>query len=386
MLENVLFITHHGLVGKGGGVYATRAFLTAFASITQSLTVLHPIDQNNNITIKWLPDNVKHIPVDDNSCKIAKFFHLLFGKVHRYHDVFNIIKPQDYDLIVFDNSRCSFGLIDKAHEYGVKTIVIHHNYEVEYNKDNSLWYIRPILLYWTKRYERDAICKGDLNLTLTKQDKVLLAKAYSCTNTYRIKVLGCFEYENTTPVNDIKIYKCDKPYHFVISGNLSAMQTEDSLIPWIVNYFEILMKVCPNAQLTIAGKNPSHRITKICAEKGISLIPNPDNMDDVIRMGSVYICPISKGGGIKLRVMDGLRNGLPVLCHSVSERGYDVFKEGGYLISYHDAQSFEYSLLQIISCQYDRKEIIKKYEDNFSLDSGIARLKNLLFLNGVLSI
>ena len=96
------------------------------------------------------------------------------------------------------------------------------------------------------------------------------------------------------------------------------------------------MESLPNgSEVIISGRNPDQRIIDTCSKiSNVRLIPNPKDMSDIIRMADIYICPTRLGGGLKLRIMDGLRLGLPIITHSCSARGYDVFKNTGFFYSF----------------------------------------------------
>lgn len=366
-----LFITHHYLDGFGGGSFASKAFVNAFAEIFHDVTLLFPIKNQDKSTD--LSDNIRKIPVTYNIPKWEKFVHLLLGRTHRYYKAFQeIITKETFDYVVFDNSCVSFGLIDLAHKHKAKVITIHHNYEYEYKRDSSNKLLKPINLYWVKKYEKESLQKSDLNLTLTQQDKLLFQENYHLSGD-NIKVLGCFEYKD----KDYHYTNHSNPYSFVITGNLSAKQTEDSLIPWLKEYYPILQNTLPPHQLTIAGKKPGTEIKSLCKDLGIELIDTPPSMDEILNNARYYICPTALGGGIKLRIMDGLSHGLPVVTHKVSARGYDAFIDK-FVFEYHDKHTFHEALLKMISKEYTNRDIINKYEAFFSFKAGCKRLQDIL--------
>ena len=167
----------------------------------------------------------------------------------------------------------------------------------------------------------------------------------------------------------------DSKNRFVITGNLSAMQTEHSLLKWLKDYYPILKDCFPSSSLTIAGKNPSQAIQKQCSNLGIRLISSPESMDDVLQDADFYICPTEWGGGLKLRVMDGLRWGLPVVTHKVSARGYDLFEEKGILLSYSNKIEFKNALLTFSEMNIDKQKVIDMYQNIFSFAAGVKRGK-----------
>lgn len=374
----VLIVTHHYLHGVGGGVFASRAYINAIAEIADSVTLMYPYKMNYDA--EDISAKIKKIPVEYNKPQIIKALDVIRGKSHRYYSVFDTVLSSDnYDLVVFDNSKASFKLIDRAHRYGAKVVTIHHNCELEYNRDNCIGVLRPFVMFWTRKYECEAIQKSDLSLTLTKQDKKLLADIYNNSITNNIEVIGVFEYKRRKDyINNV-----NKGYHgrdikFIITGTLNSVQTENSLLPWLRTYYPILKDVIPNSNLLIAGKSPSTKIQEACKLLNIELVPSPQSMQPFLDEADVYICPTALGGGLKLRIMDGLKNGLPILTHSVSARGYDPFGELGFLFQYNDEITFRKAVVKIASSSFDKQAIMQTYKNIFSFDSGLDTMKDLL--------
>lgn len=375
----ILIATLHYLSGVGGGVFASRAYINAFAAIfPNNVTLLYP--SKPGYEISGIDKSVKLIPVQNTKSKISKGIDQICGNISLFTDVFKkIIQNKDFDIVVFDNSKCSYRLIDICHKAGIKVITIHHNYEIEYSRDNISGPLRPIQLYWIAKCERDAIRKSDLNLTLTEADRILLANAYNNGNSDNFNVIGTFESRDKERpiIEDVKKSEIKK---FIITGNLSAKQTEDSLIPWIQAYYPILNEEFPESTLTLAGKNPGQKLLSIAKDNGIIVIPNPESMDPILKDADIYICPTDKGGGLKLRVMDGLRFGLPVICHKVSARGYEQFEANKSLLSYEDIKSFRKSCQNLKSLNIDKSSTQNLFTKLMGFSAGVERLEKAINL------
>lgn len=372
--SKVLFITHHYLHGNGGGCFASRAYINAFASLFDHMTLLYPYMEG--MESQYINPKVKQIPVAYDKQKIFKLLDLLIGRVHRYTNIRKRIGNKKFDLVVFDTSLVSFGLIDYFKRQGSKTIVIHHNYQYEYFKDNTKFPLSIPTLYWCKRYERGAVCKADLNLTLTNQDIDLLKNHYD-NGKAKFAKLGVFEYKENE--HTIKQHETNDSPVFAITGSLNSYQTYESLYHWMTEYFPIFREYFPDSELMIAGRNPGEKLRKMVSrDSNVKVIPNPESMDEILDCADFYICPTELGGGLKLRIMDGLSHGLPVLTHKVSARGYDEFKEKGYLFSYGDKKSFKDGLDKIKMAHFDRQDIQSYYNSIFSFEAGVERLRNVL--------
>ena len=250
-----------------------------------------------------------------------------------------------------------------------------------------LW--RIPFMHYLKKAEREAVQLSDLNLTLTSQDADLLQLHYASDKFAKIKTLGCFEsmpasgnINNSFNLSFSRLNN-ETNLNFAITGSLCSHQTEVSLKPFLINSYPDLLKTLPTHRLSIAGRNPSRKLKMICSKYcGISIIANPADMQSIIDHSDIYICPINVGGGLKLRVMDALKAGLPVLAHAVSSRGHDAFKKAGFLFEYEDEQSFLESLKLLLTsrCEgrLEREKIKRLYASIFSYESGVNRLKELL--------
>jgi glycosyltransferase involved in cell wall biosynthesis len=114
------------------------------------------------------------------------------------------------------------------------------------------------------------------------------------------------------------------------------------------------------------------------ASENIRLIPDPPDIMEIVSGADVYICPVDKGSGLKIRIMDGLKSGLPVLTHEVSSRGYEYFVETGAVHVYSSVPTFTASLKMILDKKDNRRERIDQFREYFSEENGAARLKSIL--------
>ena len=370
----VLIVTHNYLSGFGGGAYGARAYINAFAALYDDVSLLYPVQEGNAAPTEISPW-VRMMGVADPVPVHRKAGRILFkGVLHRFEKPFrDLLSRERFDIIVFQNSKCSSRIIREARASGARTVVIHDNYEKEYTRDNMPFLLRPLLLPAVVRTERNAVREADLNLVLTPDDAHVLERRYGDGKKGRIERWGSFEYK---PAGTWSPCTVSEPV-FAITGNLGAMQTLSSLIPWLSDYYPILKSVIPEARLVVAGKNPSTELKRILSMQGAELVDTPADMTEVLRRAKYYVCPVDCGGGIKLRVMDGLRQGLPVLAHKVSARGYEAF-QGISLFAYEDRDSFRTALQALLDCPGNQETRRQLYLRCHSFDAGVSRLRKIL--------
>lgn len=369
----VLFVTYHYLHGYGGGIFGTRGFINAFSALSDEMTVLYPVKDGKGA--EGLSGKARLIPVAYEKSRLGKFLDLLAGRIHRYFGVFErVLAEGDFDTVVFDSCYASFRLLETARKAGCRTVVIHHNYQVEYVLDNYRFPVRLPMLFWTWKAERAAIRNSDLNLTLTEHDRALLQRHYDRSGEAVFRVIGVFE-SRPLPVSPAGESVAESVY--VITGNLSMLQTEQPLLRWLKETYLVLLEEDPEARVIVAGKAPTEKILTQCRQQGLEVVDTPPDMGAILSRGRYYLCPTSLGSGLKLRIMDGLKCGMPVITHRVSARGYEAFLDK-YVFSYTDAGSFREAVRRVRAIPWNREEIIRAYQEVFSFDAGVERVRKAL--------
>lgn len=309
---------------------------------------------------------------------------LLSGSIHRYrHFLAHYLEDHrgEYGLCVINGGIYAGDMMDLIHRAGLRIMVIHHNFEREYHMGS-----RDLLTFGglhaglVIRAERMAYLRADVNCFLTRSDIDLFEKAYGPRQGNFL--LGVFEPQDATrPVlNDVKADNV-----IAITGSMNTVQTERGVTDFRQHYFSCVKRLFPSWKIRIAGRNPARSIQDFAAQHAdvVELIPNPPDMTRVVEQCRVFLCPTHVGGGLKLRVMDGLRLGLPVLTHVVSARGYDAFHEEPFFAAYDDEASFCSGLKTLCDMPVtlsQRLKIQDRYFSVFGFQSGVERMKKAMDL------
>lgn len=373
----VLIITKHYLDQSLGGPNCSKAFVKALTSIYNDCVLIYPEHNDHTTSMPFInADNVKIVPCYDKRSKLKKGIDTYFGRIHRFGEfVRDFLRKNTFDIIFIDHSfTASSGVIKTIMKTNCKIVTLHHNVESNYIKDNkqSILFRYPYN-YFSLRAEHNAIINSNLNLTLTEADKACFSKKYiKQKNTF--EVMGIFEYAD----RDTNVTCTPDTQNFVISGSLSARQTETALIAFITDYIPVLNNLCPHCKVIITGRNPSKTLINACNRfDNIILVPNPDNLLKEIAKGSYYICPLFTGSGIKLRIMDALYLGLPVIAHDISVKGYENIVNNNFMFGYNNIESFRHAVKQVLPIK-EYTEIRECFLSTFSFMAGRNRLLSIL--------
>lgn len=378
----ILYILKHNPWGIGGGCYACRNYMDAF------IDVFHGADFDLCICEEYLkdrgtdyPENVRFIGVKPRTI-VEKILSPISGILHRHQKMAKeMIKHGRYDYCLFDHNSIAGSLVRICKKNDVKTIVLNHNCEQEYFRDNNSRTKKYLLLTTVRKNEKKSYQECTYNIFLTKEDELTFNKLYGHSNTKSV-VGGCFfKKGEEINVNENKEYNKER-LKIVISGTMGNVQNLDG-----INYFldELYPMLPDNIDVVMTGKNPPDSlIEKVEPYSNIEIIANPENILDIVEQCDIFLCPTRLGGGMKLRLMDGFRLGLFVLSHEVSARGYDYFVNSGALRVFTDVTSFRSELSTLIDIirrgSVKKVDIVRDATKYFDYNRNLERLD--IFING----
>lgn len=381
--HKILFVTTHNPWGTGGGCYATRLYLSALAEIFP----------DSKFDICLYDRYATSIPADWNKNPRFRFFlstrrplterllGLFDGRMHRHQKtVRDLLKKNTYNLCFLDKSTVAGSLLRHI-PANTLSVTLHHNFEPDYFKvDTCGRMVKTLFAHHVRRFEKRSYLNSSINLFLSEDDRMQFRKEYGETRA-ACRTTGLF-----SPGDDYHALLSAPDNHtaktIVISGSLNTMQNIDG----ITHFFNDLYHLIPaDYRIIITGQHPTPEIRALCeGRSNVQLIPDPGDILGIVTRGSIAVCPTRTGSGIKIRITDPLKCGIPVIAHSVSARGYSDFVKKGYIRTYKTPADFAEALQSmqkdIDSRKMTSEAIYDSYNHVFNRQYGIMRLRNALTL------
>ena len=368
--------TNVNMTQPGGGSYCTQAYLEALLALYPGqIDVMHPQEAHLRDTRYHTIDVPERKP-------IQAAFGILKGHLHRAADsIVRYIKqhPDTYDTVLISTGLYAGGLVKPLHRLGVKVIVLHHNFEPEYRMDSrSILTLKGRTDRFVRYWEKKGYLRADINLFLTQQDLLRFEQEYG--SHPRNYVTGVFE-----PTLERQTLSAAQPAtpSAVITCALGDIQNQAPLLRFAQSYLPVFEQTLPSWHIDLMGRHPSPAIHAMAGQHAcITLIPDPEDIRTLAAQSMLYLCPMDAGGGLKLRIMDGLRAGQPVLVHERAARGYDLLTDSPFFHVYSDVDSFRTGLTKVVeylqSKAYSRQAVQDRYYELFGMQAGIERLKAIL--------
>lgn len=260
-----------------------------------------------------------------------------------------LIRENNFDIVHFD----TISVADYRKEaVNASTILNHHNIEshllerrTEY--ENNLLKRIYYLLEAKKleKYEKQVCDKFDVNFTVSELDGKRL-----------ISIAPNARYEVIANGVDTDYFDADRkeviPKSVIMVSGMNWFPNRDAVLYMCDEIWPLLKSQVPESIWTIVGASPPKKIREL-AEKDESVVVT-DFVDDVrpyMKKAETYLCPMRDGGGTRLKILDALSMGMPIVATTMACEGIDVVPERHALI----ADTPEKFVAQILRIQNDEQ-------------------------------
>lgn len=143
-------------------------------------------------------------------------------------------------------------------------------------------------------------------------------------------------------------------------GTLSWEPNIDGLVWFITEGWNKLKQRHPDLKLYIVGKNPDPRIADLAKQyDGVITTGFVDDLEDVFPKCKINVIPLRFGSGIKVKTINGLCRGIPVVSTSIGTEGLNLV-DGRELYVADDIQGFS----EYISLLLTEKSVWQKISYN----------------------
>ncbi len=125
-----------------------------------------------------------------------------------------------------------------------------------------------------------------------------------------------------------------RPWSIVFAGRLDQYSNRHGMLRFMNEAWPIIKRAHPDAVIDIIGSNPPKEIEALAkVDANVRVHGFVPDVRPFFAAASVAICPIWDGGGTRIKVLDGLAQGMPLVATSIGAEGIDVVPERDLLIA-----------------------------------------------------
>jgi glycosyltransferase involved in cell wall biosynthesis len=343
----------HPLAGHGGGVY--------LYDMVRQLSTLHEVT-----LISFADEHERHLAPDLRSLHLA--LHLVpraKGPVHSLRaamilagvrglqftrsmiswepyivskfrsrkmarTIRNLTVSQPFDIVQLEYTQMGQYVSEVRsgrtvlHEHDVVLRTVKRYYSRTHSPFSRAWY----LLEWCRlnSYEHRMVRQFDGISTLTRPDALLLEWQ---TRNPHVNVLS--PGVDLPPISDGNGKR--NPDAILFLGNLTQLPNDDAAIWLCTDIFPRIIAEHSAAMLTIIGRSPSRALRAAASDSRIKLLDFVKDLRPHLLQAGVFAAPLRLGGGIKIKILDALAHGCPVVTTPVGTEGITGLTSSSVLIS-----------------------------------------------------
>lgn len=216
------------------------------------------------------------------------------------------------------------------------------------------WFMRPLVAMETRRvkqYEGMLIHTLDHTLAVTELDRDALLQAASefrpngALNPSKISVIPIAVDAAALP----PVRRTPGSQNVLTLGTLHYPPNADG-IRWFLNeVFPLIRRQVPGVTLTIVGKNPPQDFLQIAAREpeAVRVTGYVPDLTPYLEQAGVMVVPVRAGGGMRVRILEALSRGLPVVTTTVGLEGIEA--RPGYHVLVEDTEDqFAKAVVQLL--------------------------------------
>lgn len=147
-----------------------------------------------------------------------------------------------------------------------------------------------------------------------------------------------------------------QPDTLIFGGALTYEANFEAMHYFLKEVYPLIKRQRPNVTLQITGSTGKAHLSGLALDKSVTLTGFVDDVRPVVAGAWVSIAPILSGGGTRLKILESMALGTPVVSTSKGAEGIEA-RDGQHLLIADDATSFARRVVELLTERAQRERL-----------------------------
>ena len=269
----------------------------------------------------------------------------------------DLVTKVNFDIVDIEDSYMALYREALPRESTAKTLLVFHDVvfrkyarmyrlEPKLGRKIRLWLHSTMMRRWEPRYAE----RFDHCIAVSELDRQVLTRANP-----RLK-LDVVPNGVDTRLYQLLPFNSDQPVLLFV-GNMNYRPNVDAMLYFVESILPLIQRAVPATQLWIVGKDPSAEITGL-AGNGITVTGEVEDLQPYYRDAVVCVVPLRAGSGTRLKILEAMALGRPVVSTSLGCEGLAAV-DGEHLLIANAADDFAGKVVALLRDQRLRQQIVE---------------------------
>ena len=241
----------------------------------------------------------------------------------------DMVDQRGYDIVQFDKTEMGqYALLRPASvQVLVEHVVFYHAYRRQFLVRGRASVSHLIDYLKLRRYELDICRSFDGVITMSGVDARFLR--------HRLPSHPCIAEIPNGVDTDHYFYAPSMPenHDLLFIGSFDHSPNVEGLRFFLREVFPLVKSSVPDARLFIVGPGPYHTVGEVASEPSAIATGLVEDTRPHLHGCSVFVAPILAGSGTRLKILEAMSAGIPVVSTSVGIEGIDALGESHLLVA-----------------------------------------------------
>lgn len=200
------------------------------------------------------------------------------------------------------------------------------------------------------RWEHRLLSQCEVNTAVCEEDRQRLLAINPSSHIHIV--------ENGVDTNYFQpVDTAEEPRSVVYTASLNWAPNASAAQFLTEEVWPLVERKCSGAKLYIAGRDPPQSVRRLArADSTVTVVPNPDDIRPIVARANVYVCPLREGAGTRLKILDAMAMGKPVVSTSIGCEGLRVTPGENILVA-DEAHTLAESVLRLLADEEFRNQL-----------------------------